>query len=206
MHHALAVVPFLENLTYVGVFFGTFLAGYLFPVPEEIILLTAGYLGGIRAAHLSLLTIAGIAGILAGDIVLYRLSRSEHPFAQKIKNKIVGSALWKSPLVSRAHMGRTIFFLRFVVGVRSFSPVLAGISGMHWRAFLFWDTLALLVYVPFFVFLGFRFWYSFVRVVTQVEIVRHVIFFGVVALAGALIAWFAKKELTPKREDGGVGA
>lgn len=195
MHDLAFLVPYLERFSYIGVFFSSLLSGYLFPVPEEIILLTSGYLAGIDIANPFFVGVVGGVGILCGDSILYFLSRTDHRLIAPLKKRITESALWKSPMISRAHLGRTLFVLRFIVGIRAFGPILAGISNMRFGAFVFWEVLALSVYVPVLVFLGYHFWHSFIMVVTQVEIIRHAFFFAALALAGVLITRFARREL-----------
>lgn len=186
----------LESLSYGGIFLITFFSGYLVPVPEEIVLLSLGYLGSIGVIHFGRAVIVAFLAILASDCLLFYLARHHNRYTKRLKARLETSRLGKSRLVSREHLSRTIFVLRFVVGLRFVGPVLAGSLNTRWLTFLLPDIAALLIYVPVFAFLGFHFNASFVKMVTSVEMVRHTIFIIAMVVVGLLITYFVHQKLS----------
>jgi membrane protein DedA with SNARE-associated domain len=99
----------------------------------------------------------------------------------------------KNGMLSKEHVGRTIFLSRFIVGLRFFGPVFAGMMKAPWRVFLTYHLLAMSIYVPFFVFIGYHFHRSFLRVLTQVEFVKHIVFTILLVIIGTVIVHHTRK-------------
>ncbi|MGH7551246.1 MAG: DedA family protein, partial [Gemmatimonadota bacterium] len=55
------------------------------------------------------------------------------------------------------HGGKTVFFGRFMSILRSFGPVVAGISGMPYSCFLPWSVLSCIIWGAVFTLIGFFF-------------------------------------------------
>ena len=86
----------------------------------------------------------------------------------------------------------TLFVLRFIVGIRLFGPLLAGSLQASWTTFLVYDVLALLIYVPMFILLWFHFHNQLAAVISDVVVIRHIIFILVVAVIGIGLSIFAR--------------
>src|SRR3989344_1345214 len=191
-----AALATFEQLSYGGIFLVTFFSGYLIPVPEEIVLLSVGYLSSVGGIHLGRAMLVAFLAILASDCFLFYLARHHNCYNERLKARLERSWLAKSRLVSRKHISRTIFLLRFVIGLRFVGPVLAGSLNVRWLVFLFPDLAALLIYVPVFTLLGFHFHASFVKLVTSVEAAKHAIFITAIVVVGLLVARFVHKKLS----------
>ena len=190
-----ATIATLEQLSYGGIFLITFFSGYIIPVPEEIVLLSVGYLSSVGVIHLGPAVIVSLLAIFASDCVLFYLAWHHNRYTERLKARLEQSWLAKSRLCSREHISRTIFLLRFVIGFRFVGPVLAGSLHTRWLTFILADLSALLISVPIFIFLGFHFNASFVSLVTRVEATRHLIFIVVMIIISLLIARFVHRKL-----------
>jgi len=71
----------LEQLSYGGIFLITFFSGYLIPVPEEIILLSIGYLSSVGSIHFGRAMLVSLLAIFASDCTLFYLVRHHNIFA-----------------------------------------------------------------------------------------------------------------------------
>ena len=99
----------------------------------------------------------------------------------------------------KKHIGKTIFLARFIVGLRIFGPVLlAGSLHIKWKIFQFYNTLAILLYVPILLFLGYHFHNQLGYLIAGVEIVRHILFAIVLAAFGFLLVYIARKRYLEK--------
>src|SRR3989344_3918397 len=127
----------LEQLSYGGIFLITFFSGYLLPVPEEIVLLSIGYLSSVGSIYLGRAALVSLLAIFASDCALFYLARHHNRYTERLKARLERSRLAKSWLVSREHISRTIFLLRFALGLRFVGPVLAGSLNTRWLVFLF---------------------------------------------------------------------
>ena len=177
------------------------LSGYIVPVPEEILLLLAGYIAGVGLNNVYFALLAAILGILVGDNVLFWLSKYKGSrIINKLKQKVRRNELNKYKHLMKEHIGKTIFIVRFIVGFRFFGPFLAGSVNIKWKTFQFYNLIAVLIYAPLIVFLGFHFHNKLALVITQVEIIRHIIFFIFLAIVGYLISRFVNKKYLIKEK------
>ena len=201
MQDIFSAIGYLEQFSYIGIFILLLFSGSIFPIPEEIILLAAGYLSSSGLIKLSPVLFVSFFAILLGDILLFKLSSQESKYTEKLKEKIKNNKFFNHKIMSHRHIGRTIFVMRFIPGLRFLSPIVASIIKMKPNKFLFYDSVALLVYTPIFVFLGFYSHNSFLRFITEVEAVRHVIFFLILALVGISAALLLRNKLDGKNNN-----
>ncbi len=139
----------LSQYGYPIVFLGVLLENAGVPVPGETILLAAGFL-----AHRGLFSLPWVIGLavvaaILGDNAGYWIGRrGGRPLAERY-GPLVG--LTPTRLVAldaffARHGARTVFFARFVTGVRVFAALFAGISRLPWRWFLVYNAAGALAW------------------------------------------------------------
>ena len=191
----------IEQFSYAGIFILVTFTGYIIPIPEEILLLLIGYIAGVGLINVYIALIPATLGVLAGDNILYWLSRYQGSrLIDKLKRKVRKNEIMKYRHLMKKHIGKTIFILRFIVGLRFFSPFLAGSMKIKWKTFQFYNLLAVIIYVPILIFLGYHFHNKLALVITQVEIIRHLIFIAVLAVVGYMISIFINKKFLIKKK------
>lgn len=147
------------HLIYAILFFLLLLCGLGFPMAEELVLLLGGALVASRILHPLLMLLVNLLGVLIGDVFLFglgrgvsgRLSRSPRFtawFAQKLERG--------RPLLAR-YGDTTVFFARFIPGLRAPTFLIAGTMQMSLWRFVSIDTLASLIFVPALCALGYFF-------------------------------------------------
>lgn len=137
-----------------------FLAPFL---PGPSLLFAAGAIAGRPGAPLdvAVLYVVFTAGGILGDIANYALGRAFGPKVARLLRK--GEAKTPHPQVVRAerffehHGGKTILMARFVPGVRSLVPVVAGWKRMFFARFLAFNAMGGFLCVAVFLFAGFYF-------------------------------------------------
>lgn len=187
-----------QSASYFGVGVFVMFAGYLIPIPEEMALLIVGYISAVGPIKLHWVVVLSCFAVIIGDNILYFLSLKGSRYVEWLKRKMRKNKLSQYEHIMHEHIGKTIFFIRFIVGVRFFGPVLAGTLKIRWRRFFFINAAASIIHVIFFESLGYYFHNSFLALVTQVEIVRHILFFFSVTLFGLLVAVFVQKNYLKK--------
>lgn len=193
---------------YLAVFLLVILGNAGVPVPEETVLLLAGYLVWRGELQLHMLLAVGFASAVTGDNIGYWLGRRFGKGAlQRHAHWILGHPE-RLETMQRfvARRGATaVFVARFVPGLRFTAGPLAGALGLPAWSFLAANVLGAALYVPLTVGAGWAIGYGLGdhverlrRVVGNVE---HVVLLAAVASAGALIAWRATRWLSrrPKR-------
>lgn len=187
-----------QSVSYFSLGFFAAFAGYLIPIPEEMALLVIGYISAIGPIKLHWVVALTCFAVIIGDNILYFLSFKGSRYVEWLKRRMRKNKLSQYEHIMHEHIGKTIFFIRFIVGVRFFGPVLAGTLKVSWRRFFFINAAASIIHVIFFESLGYHFHNSFLALVTQVEIIRHILFFFSVALFGLLVAVFVQKNYLKK--------
>ena len=131
---ALLVVVFVETGLLIG-----------FMLPGDSLLFTAGLLvaEGTFDIPLWVLLVTVPLAAIAGDQVGYTIGRQAGP---RVFNR-PDSRLFQQEFVDKAYSyferygPRTIVLARFVPIVRTFAPVVAGVSRMHYRTFLTYNVV-----------------------------------------------------------------
>lgn len=150
----------------------------LFPIPEDIIVLSAGIgifeeLGNVFPVFLIILL-----GIIVSDLIIFLIGRK---LGIKIFNFKFLSFLFPREKVEKIqgifnnHGWKIIFAGRFVAGLRSVVFFTAGMSKISLISFFLTDFLASLIYIPFLLFLGYRFSYDIDRLIRGATHLYHVI-------------------------------
>ena len=165
---ALVLIVFAET----GLFFGFFL-------PGDSLLLTAGLFAAKGDLDLTLLCVLLTIAAIVGDAVGFwfghwtgpKLYRRERSFFFRPEH------LQHARKFYAEHGGKTIVFARFIPLLRTFAPIVAGIAGMPYRSFVFWNVLGGILWVNSLVLAG----YYLGRAIPNLDKYIHVIIVVVIA-------------------------
>jgi membrane protein DedA with SNARE-associated domain len=184
----------IAHFSYLGVFLFVALSGFIIPLPEEVTLLLVGYLSATGLLNSYLALAVCIIGILAGDNLLFFLSRkSKLKIIKKLNSKVKKKFSRHYLIILNRNIGKAVFLMRFMVGLRFFGPLLAGQSKAKWSVFQFYNLLAALIYVPLIFFLGYHFHSKLTLIVTEVEFARHLISILSLTFFGFIIVYLFRK-------------
>lgn len=189
------ILPWLEQYPYLGVSAVFILCGLGLPLPEEIVLLAAGYICAKVPDKVPLwLMMAWCAGsILVGDLV------------PSILGRVFGTRLlrvrWMRFLVTKQRLAMfdrwfrrrgdaVILVARFVPGLRMVAFFTAGAMKMPWRRFLLLDGLGIALIVPLLTWLGYHSQGFIDEVIVKVQKVERGILWA--AIGGGIVVglWF----------------
>src|SRR5215203_6085454 len=138
------ILTLIEQYGYLVVFFGVMLESTGVPLPGETILIASGVLA--QRGHLDVgdAIVFGILGAVIGDQIGYWSGREGgRPFVLKWGRhvRITPERLARAEAFFARHGGKAVFLARFFAGLRVFGALVAGISGMRWRTFAFYNAL-----------------------------------------------------------------
>ena len=138
------ILSLIGQYGYVIVFLGVMLESAGVPLPGETILIAAGFL--VQQGHLDLedAIIFGILGAVTGDQIGYWVGREGgRRFVLRWGRYVLitQERLERAEGFFARHGGKAVFLARFVAGLRVFGALVAGISRMRWRTFLFYNAL-----------------------------------------------------------------
>lgn len=189
------IVAALTDNPYLGVALVFLLCGLGFPLPEEIVLLAAGYVCAKFPEHANLpVMMVWCAGaILAGDLIPFVLGRVFG--VRLLRLRWLRYYVTKQRLASfdrwfRKRGDLVIFIARFLAGLRVVAFFTAGSMKMPWRRFLLYDGLGIVLIVPVLTWLGFHSAGFIESMITTVQRVERGILWG--AIGGLLVlgVWF----------------
>jgi membrane protein DedA with SNARE-associated domain len=155
-----------------GPFFVLLLCGLGLPVPEDVVLVTAGALGEIDGRTWTEVSLLMYAGVMLGDSTIF--------FAGWYYGTKLRGARWFQRYFSAKKQAKVenlfdryhtwvLFVGRFLPGLRAPIFFTAGSTRVKfWKFFLF-DGLAALISVPFFVWLGHWLWAKFKDDIVQLD-------------------------------------
>ena len=149
---------FAEN-GYIAVFIALMICGAGLPLPEDITLIAGGVIAGLGYANVHTMFALAMFGVLLGDAAIFMLGH--HYGARILQWRFVARVLTPARYATvqekfDRYGNRMLFFARFLPGMRTTVYLTAGTTHrVSFLRFLLIDTLAALISVPFWVYLGF---------------------------------------------------
>ena len=170
------------------------------PVPGETVLLLAGFLT-FSQHHFRLpwVIAVGVAAATFGDNLGYAIGcYGGRPLLNRYRQffHIAPAQIAQGERLFERHGPVTVFFARFLFGMRIITGPLAGVLRMHWKKFALFNFLGAAAWVTVVAGAGYLFgrqWHSLVRWAGDVDILIAVI----VALMIVVVVWRARRSQTP---------
>lgn len=195
MDEAQALLQQVSTFSYLGVFVISLLANIFIPVPEEIVVVMIGY--GIGTGLFAFAPTLGIVflGLLISDIVLYFVAKKGMRILTLVYKKYFGAlGINNNEEFLKKHINKIIFISRFIIQFRFLGPFLAGHFKVPFKRFLAYEIPALVIYVPFALWLGFYFQSRIDFLIQGIGEVKNIIILviGIVLLI-TLLQFFKKR-------------
>jgi len=146
---ASGMTDWLSTWSYLGIFVCVFLGNFGVPMPEELVLLTAGFLAGRHILELNTLYIVAILSSVAGDSCGFAVGRTagKRLFGWlSRKSKFLRKRYRHLKALFQVHGRKAVFFARFIMGVRFMAGPMAGAAGMGFWSFFGWNLLGALIW------------------------------------------------------------
>ena len=171
------------------IFFGIMLENAGIPLPGETITLVGGFLAGNGELRYPLVLLCAVAGAILGDSAGYWLGRwGGLPALEKIGKlfRMPSDEIAIAREKFRGSADRAVFFGRFIAILRIFAGPMAGLTGMPYPRFLFFNATGALVWGL--VTTGLAYYTG--TLIPIEMLVSSVLSFSFVILGGLLL-WFA---------------
>lgn len=187
--HDTFFITSVEHFSYLAIFFFALFSGYFIPIPEEIILLITGYMAWTRIIHLTPALFVIIIALVIGDNILFRLALKNSKHIAKLIHEVLSlEIVTKRRVFLEKHIGATIFASRFLPFLRFVGPVFSGYVKAGQKKFMLFNTLAIVIYAPFVIWVGYFFNEYFEWMVMEIGRVKHVLFILILIIIGLLIS------------------
>ena len=181
------------------------LCGLGLPIPEDVSLISAGYLAHLGILNVHRVFLVCFAAVLGGDCLAFTLGRL---FGSRLLDSRLAQRFFqpRKQIRVRAYFrkfgSKVIFIARFLPGLRFSIFLSAGTLRVRPSIFLIYDALAALVSVPALVYLAWIFGEHIDHVVSWARRSEY----GILIVVVAVVVWFAVKMLRKRRREtaGGV--
>lgn len=172
---------FFQTHGYLTVFCALLLENAGVPVPGETILLFASFLSFEGGLRLPWVIVIAVVACTTGDNIGYWLGRrGGRPLLERYQHlfHIEDSSIQRGERLFEKFGNPTIFFARFVFGLRIIAGPLAGVLKMDWKRFALFNFLGASAWVTVISLIGYKFgkhWNHLVRFVGRTNLVFFVI-------------------------------
>ena len=181
--------------------FGWVLAEQLgLPIPSIPLLLAAGTLAGIGRLNLAYTLLLPVIASLIADLAWYEVGRRR---GGRILNLLCRISLEPESCVRRTedvfqrHGARSLLLAKFIPGLNTAAPPMAGVTGMSLPRFLLFDTLGALLWSGSAVLAGFVFRTEIVWLADSLASLGHWLL--ALLLLAALVAYITRRYLERER-------
>ena len=158
------VMGLLLTHGYLVIFLGAALDNFGLPSSGDIVLFAGGFFANNGQAALPLVMLSGFAGALVSDNSVYWIGRiGGRPLIDRILKirllqlLINEKSLEKVERYFESHGGKTVFVGRFGPGLRSMTPLFAGVTRMGYFRFVPYNVAAALVWAVVYSLIGYVF-------------------------------------------------
>ncbi|RJP58677.1 MAG: DedA family protein [Deltaproteobacteria bacterium] len=186
-----------ELFIYLALFSVLMIAGLGVPIPEDIALIAGGFLAYAGFSNLTVTVIVCFFGVILGDLVVFSLGRrwgdsitKHRHFVRLISEK----KLNRAKKFFREHGSKTVFLARFILGFRVVAFTTAGILKMKASHFITINTIASIISVPIWVFIGYIFGANLDVVVKVVKRADFLIIISLSLAIGLTVAYYLWKK------------
>lgn len=162
----------------------------LFPIPEDIIVLSAGAAVQQEVGNIFIVFIITFVGIIISDTIIFLAGKKIGRRVFEIKflslffprNKIE-----KVNVIFENHSKKSVFIGRFASGLRPIALFVAGMSKIKFKNFLICDVLASIIYIPLLMFLGYRFAFNISKLIEGMKQIYYAIEILIII---SIVSWF----------------
>ncbi len=139
-----------------------------FFIPGETAVVIGGVLAGLGRVDLGLMIGVVVVCAIVGDSVGFEVGKTAGPWLLQRRPLRGNPAVGRTLGLLEHYGGPAVFLGRFVAFARAIIPGLAGMSGLRYRVFLFWNALGGVLWGVGYTLLGYVVGLSFTRILATV--------------------------------------
>ncbi len=154
-------------------------------------------LAGLHQVNLGVMIAVVVVCAIVGDSIGFEVGKRSGPWLLERRPLKGNAGVRRTMGMLERYGGPAVFLGRFVAFARAIIPGLAGMSGLRYRVFLFYNALGGLIWGVGYTLLGFVVGLSFQQILTRVGL-WSLAAVGVIAVA-AIVVWVVMKRRERRR-------
>ena len=188
------IAAWLATWGYLGIFVSVFIGNLGIPVPEETVMVAAGFLANRNILDLRYVYVVVIVSAVTGDCCGFLIGRTggQRLLARLAsKSAFIRTRYERLQVFFQTHGSKAVFMARFITGARFMAGPMAGAAGMRFTRFLRWNVMGALSWCSLMVATGYLVGNEFDNIVPATEYMRRWVLPAVAVVAlGFLIFWW----------------
>lgn len=201
------IIEIMDHFGYLGIALLIAIENIFPPIPSEIILTFGGFMTTYTEMNIWLVALFATIGSVFGAVVLYGVGRLITPerlgkiidkwgrFLRIKKQDITKAEGW---FTRRGNL--TVFFCRFIPVIRSLISIPAGMSQMHFGAFMLYTTLGTAIWNIVLINLGAFAGANWESVAAYIKTYSSVAYIIIAAAVVGFAVWFIRKRILVKKD------
>jgi membrane protein DedA with SNARE-associated domain len=148
----------LATWGYPGIVACVFAGNLGIPVPEETVLIAAGFLAGRDLMNVMTVYVVVVASAVTGDCCGFLIGRTGgHALLERLASRFdfLRRRLDQVRVFFDQHGAKAVFMARFIAGARFMAGPMAGAAGMPFLRFLAWNLAGAIVWCALMVSIGY---------------------------------------------------
>ena len=199
------IADWLATWGYLGIFVCVFIGNLGIPVPEESVMLVAGFCCAHDIMDLRYVYLVVIASAVVGDCCGFMIGRTggQRVIARLAENfETIRHRYDRLQVFFDTHGSKAVFMARFIAGVRFLAGPMAGACGMPFLRFLGWNVMGAIIWCSLVVTIGYLVGDELDRVAEMAHS-AHRWMFAIVMVGIALIffVWWREKQPAATRPE-----
>lgn len=184
------LTSFLETFSYFAIFIFIALS-HVIPIPEEAILIAAGYAASLEFGNVWVFIAISLLGILLADNFAFFVGKKKGEEILRLIAKrfsITQRRVDRTKAFFQKHSGKSVFLARFLIGFRFLMPYMAGSLNLSTKKFFFFNLLGAIIWIPGIIILSY--WLSGIfDIYSGIVWLKHWIWISVILIVGFAVGW-----------------
>lgn len=200
-----SIATWLATWGYLGIFISVFIGNLGIPVPEETVMVAAGFLANRSILDLRFVYVVVILSAVTGDCCGYVIGRTG---GQRVlvrlatKFEFMRTRYERLQLFFQTHGNKAVFMARFITGARFMAGPMAGACGMPFFQFLGWNVLGAIVWCSLVVTVGYLLGDEFYRAASMTyQAARWIEVAGFLLVVVVFVFWWRDRHTVVSRPE-----
>jgi membrane protein DedA with SNARE-associated domain len=198
------IAAWLATWGYLGIFVSVFIGNLGIPVPEETVMVAAGFLANRNILDLRYVYVVVILSAVTGDCCGFLIGRTggQRLLARLAsKSQFIRTRYERLQVFFQTHGSKAVFMARFITGARFMAGPMAGAAGMPFLQFLGWNVLGALVWCTLVVTVGYLLGDEFYRAASMThQMARWIGLAGFILVVVVFFFWWRDRNPVARPE------